>query len=71
MHGEAKFRTGETMTPNHRKLLQFCIENGIKLGLMRVHKHVDNPDDLFITEAVEQAIWEEIDEWFDRQDGVQ
>jgi hypothetical protein len=59
------------MTPNHRKLLQLCIENGIRLGLVRAHKHVENPDERTITEAVDRAIWEEIDEFFDWQQGVQ
>jgi hypothetical protein len=59
------------MTPNHRKLLELCIENGIKLGLMRANKHDDNPDDLARVEAVDRAIWEELDKWFDWQQGAQ
>jgi hypothetical protein len=59
------------MTPNHRKLLELCIENGLKRGFMRAHKHTDKPDERVITEAVERAIWEELDEWFNWEAGVQ
>jgi hypothetical protein len=58
------------MTPNHRKLLELCIEKGIAYGYARAHKHTDRPDERVITEAVELAIWEELDEWFDWQADV-
>jgi hypothetical protein len=59
------------MTPNHRKVLQLCIENGVKLGLMRAHKHTETPDREVMADVVEQMIWQEIDEFFDWQQEVQ
>ena len=59
------------MTPNHRKLLELCIETGIKTGYQRAHKHTDTPDQRTIEESIEAAIWSELAEWFDWQAGVQ
>lgn len=59
------------MTPNHRKLLELCIERGVERGVSRAHKHTDKPTDRDLADSVEQCLWEEIDEWFDWQSGVQ
>ena len=59
------------MTPNHRKLLAMCIEDGVARGLVRASKHVEKPDDQQIKQSIEHCIWEEIDDWFDWQAGVQ
>ena len=58
------------MTPNHYKLLQRCVEEGLKLGYNRAHKHNDAPEPEQIMEAQEQAIMDEVCEWFDFEDTV-
>ncbi len=59
------------MTPNHRKLLTLCLETGIKRGLTRAYKHTETPSKQSMVTDIENAIWEEIDEFFDWQQGVQ
>ena len=56
------------MTPNHYKLLLRCVEEGLKLGYNRAHKHNDTPSDQMLFDAQEQAIMNEIHEWFDFED---
>ena len=58
------------MTPNHYKLLQRCVEEGLKLGYNRAYKHNECPEPEQIMEAQEQAIMGEICEWFDFEDTV-
>lgn len=53
------------MTPKFEPVLRMCIENGIRLGYKRAHKHDDNPGEDIIIEKIEDAIWNEIYEWFD------
>jgi hypothetical protein len=53
------------MTPNSYKLIQRCVEDGIKLGINRAHKHIEKPTAEQLTNAIEQAVMHEIYEWFD------
>ena len=48
-----------------RKILEECIENGLQYGMMRAHKHTDNPGHDYLIDQMENAIWLEIDERFD------
>jgi len=48
-----------------RKILEECIENGLQYGMMRAHKHTDNPTEAQLSACIELAIWYEIDERFD------
>ena len=45
-------------------VLDRAIEDGVELGWMRAHKHVDNPDDDVIKEQIAAAVLGEIGEWF-------
>ena len=45
-----------------------CIENGASYGVMRAFKHTETPDIDTIVEQVEQAVMNEICEWFDFED---
>ena len=53
------------MKPKSMHVLEMCIENGVNLGVSRAFKHNDNPPRELLAEKVEQAIWEQLHEWFD------
>ena len=53
------------MKANEYRLLERCVEDGLKLGWNRAHKHSDNPDTETIQQAQLQAIMIEVTEWFD------
>lgn len=53
------------MTPKTIDVLKMCIDNGTNVGVYRAFKHNDNPPHELLTEKVEQAIWEQLHEWFD------
>lgn len=55
------------MKPRFDLVLDQCIENGLKLGFSRAHKHEDNPREETLRFHLQQAIWEEIHEWFDME----
>ena len=52
------------MRARTRIILSECIENGLRYGYSRAHKHVDQPSQETITQAMDKAIWNEIDERF-------
>jgi hypothetical protein len=56
---------GIILQPKFMPVLEMCIENGIKLGLARAHKHDDNPNVDQIQDQILQAVMSEIYEWFD------
>jgi hypothetical protein len=56
------------MQPKFMPVLEMCIENGIKLGLTRAHKHDDEPSAKQIEEEIFRCITNEIYEWFDVQE---
>lgn len=53
------------MKVNKRALLSSCIEAGIQSGWNRAHKHTDEPSEHVVAEQIENAIWYEIDQYFD------
>jgi hypothetical protein len=56
---------GITLEPKFMQVLEMCVENGIKLGLARAHKHNENPNVDQIQSEILQAVMSEIYEWFD------
>jgi len=48
-----------------RLLLERCIEDGVKRGYARAFKHTDSPSEAGVLQSVEDAIWLEIDTYFD------
>jgi len=56
------------MRARTRIILSECIENGLRYGYNRAHKHVDQPSQETITQAMDKAIWNEIDERFSFDD---
>jgi predicted Zn-dependent protease with MMP-like domain len=60
-----------SLKPKTYPILVDAVENGVKYGYHRAHKHNDNPDQEQITDAVIAAVLHEIFEWFDIDDGLQ
>ena len=58
------------MKPDIYKLLMQCVETGIEIGWRRAHKHNDTPDEDTIKSAIDNAIANEICEWFDFEEKI-
>ena len=56
---------GENMKAKEYNLITQCVETGVMLGWNRAHKHDATPDPEAIRDAIEQAVLNEICEWFD------
>ena len=52
------------MRANIRGILERCIEDGIAHGYRRAHKHLENPSEGVISDNISDAIWLEIDTYF-------
>lgn len=52
------------MKPHTYKLMARCIEEGVRFGIHRAHKHTDKPSLEQLEEAIYQAVTGEICEWF-------
>lgn len=46
------------------KLIQRCVEDGIRQGWRRAHKHEETPNETLIRDEIENAIMGEVCEWF-------
>jgi hypothetical protein len=53
------------VNPKIYNLLSRCIEDGIRRGYRRAHKHVESPAEDSIFLNIEECIMGEITEWFD------
>ena len=53
------------MRPKIRVLIEQCVEDGVKRGYYRAHKHTVNPSEEAICSSIEEAIMGELYEWFD------
>jgi hypothetical protein len=52
------------MKPKFRVILEMAIEEGVKQGWHRAHKHVENPSEESIKEKIEDAVMSAIYEYF-------
>lgn len=57
------------MKPKSHLVLEMCIKQGIDRGWTRAHKHFETPPENMIKQETEEAIWQEIWEWFDMGEG--
>jgi hypothetical protein len=55
---------GLMMKPNFRKVLELAIEEGVRYGYNRAHKHMENPSENAIIDNVVEQVINSIDEWF-------
>ena len=46
------------------RVMEEAVERGISIGWRRAHKHVESPDEVSIKDAVEQAVMNELCEYF-------
>jgi hypothetical protein len=52
------------MKPKTRVILEMAIEQGVRRGYARAHKHVENPTEGAIIEHIEDCVMGEIYEYF-------
>lgn len=52
------------MKPKTRVILEMAIEEGVRRGYSRAHKHVENPTEGAIIESIEDCVMSEIYEYF-------
>ena len=52
------------MKPKIYHILNIAIEEGVRQGWHRAHKHVENPTEGAIIEAIEDAVMSAIHEYF-------
>jgi archaeosine-15-forming tRNA-guanine transglycosylase len=52
------------MKPKFRVILEQAIEEGVRRGYSRAHKHVENPTEGAIIENIEDAVMSAIYEYF-------
>ena len=52
------------MKPKMRVILEMAIEQGVRRGWQRAHKHVENPTEGAIIEQIEDAVMSQIYEYF-------
>lgn len=53
------------MKPRFDKVLDHCLETGVKFGINRAFKHDDNPSREVIEENVTREIMNQFYEWFE------
>jgi len=53
------------MKPKTWKVLEMAVENGVAYGYQQAYKHLDNPSEEAIKVAIQQAVVNEIAEWFE------
>lgn len=56
------------MKPKPHLVLEMCIKNGLDYGWNRAHKHTDTPNENLIKQEMEEAIWNQVWEWFDMEE---
>lgn len=52
------------MRPRTYRILELAVEDGAKHGWQRAHKHIDNPTEQAIIEAIQASVLSSICEWF-------
>ena len=56
------------MKPKFRVILEMAIEEGVRRGYSRAHKHVENPTEGSVIEHIEDEVMSSIYEYFDFED---
>ena len=60
---------GSSMKPKFMPLLDKCILDGVILGHDRAYEHNNAPERHEINEAIVNAVMDEINDWFDFDEG--
>jgi len=53
------------MKPNFRKVLEMALEEGVRFGYNRAHKHVENPHEDAVVDLVVEGAMNSLYEWFE------
>ena len=53
------------MRPKFRILLEMSIDEGVRTGFFRAHKHVEDPTPEAIIENIQEAVMSKMYEYFD------
>ena len=53
------------MKPKIRPILELCIDEGVRVGYRRAHKHTEEPSESWVIETIENEIMNCIDFYFD------
>ena len=53
------------MKPNFRKVLEMALEEGVRYGYNRAHKHIENPSEGAIIDSIVEQVMSSLYEWFD------
>jgi hypothetical protein len=53
------------MKPNFRKVLEMALEEGVRYGYSRAHKHLENPSENIIIDNIVEQVMNSLYEWFD------
>jgi hypothetical protein len=56
------------MKPNFRKVLEMALEDGVRYGYNRAHKHVENPSEGAIIDSIVEQVMNSLYEWFEFND---
>jgi archaeosine-15-forming tRNA-guanine transglycosylase len=56
------------MRPKVRVILEQAVEEGVRRGYSRAHKHIENPSEGAIIEHIEEAVMSSIYEYFEFSD---
>ena len=56
------------MKPKFRPVLEMAIEEGVRYGYNRAHKHIDNPTEGVIIDNIVEQVMSSIDDWFNFED---
>lgn len=56
------------MKPKTRVILEMALDEGIRVGYRRAHKHNDNPDESWVIETIQNEIMNCIDMYFNFED---
>jgi len=56
------------MKPKFRTVLEIALEEGVRFGWNRAHKHNPNPDINSATDAIVAEIMNSLDTWFTMED---
>jgi hypothetical protein len=55
------------MKPKPRLVLELCIKQGIDYGWQRAYKYTDTPNENAIKQEIEEAIWQQVWDWFEME----
>lgn len=53
------------MRPNFQKVLQLALEEGVRFGYNRAHKHVESPHEDAVVDCVVESVTNSLYDWFD------